>query len=273
MAKKARSVTKPGTLMLIGGAEDKFEQKFLLKTFFERSGGPGARLTILPSASELADSGTIYHQIFTDFGARHVRVLPLFNREEANLSEVARELATSKGIFLTGGDQSKIVRILQDTASHRAILAAYERGAVISGTSAGAAAMSNPMIVSGLVGSLARSGMVKLGQGLGLTEKLLIDQHFHQRNRLGRLLTAVMSYPHMLGIGVDEDTAAIVRPDGALSVIGRGTVTIVDPSGLKSVNLATAPDKSALPFSHMVLHTLTHGGCFDLNKKTIIPEE
>ena len=89
------------------------------------------------------------------------------------------------------------------------------------------------MIASGLVGSLARSGMVKLAQGLGLTENLLIDQHFHQRNRLGRLLTAVMSYPHMLGIGVDEDTAAIVTPDNVLSVIGRGTVTIVDPSGLK----------------------------------------
>ena len=273
MAKRARSAKTPGTLMLIGGAEDKFEQKFLLKTFFERSGGPKARLTILPSASESADSGAIYHQIFTDFGARAVRVLPLFNRQEANLTEVARELASSKGIFLTGGDQSKIVHILQETASHRAIVSAFERGALISGTSAGAAAMSNPMIASGLVGSLARSGMVKLAQGLGITERLLIDQHFHQRNRLGRLLTAVMSYPHMLGVGVDEDTAAMVTPDGLLSVIGRGTVTIVDPSGLRSVNLATTPDKSPLSFSHMVLHTLVHGGRFDLNKRTVITEE
>ena len=273
MAKRVRPASKPGTLMLIGGAEDKFEQKFLLKTFFERSGGSGARLTILPSASESADSGAIYHQIFTDFGARRVKVLPLFNREEANLPEVARELAQSKGIFLTGGDQSKIVRILQETASHRAILAAHQKGALISGTSAGAAAMSNPMIASGLVGSLARSGMVKLAQGLGLTETLLIDQHFHQRNRLGRLLTAVMSYPTMLGVGVDEDTAAMVTPDGVLSVIGRGTVTVVDPSGLKSVDLATAPDKSPLPFSHMVLHTFVHGGRFDLKKKTIITGE
>ena len=273
MAKKARSAAGPGMLMLIGGAEDKFEQKFLLKTFFERSGGPRARLTILPSASESADSGAIYHQIFTDFGAKSVRVLPLFNREEANLSEVARELAASKGIFLTGGDQSKIVSILQDTASHRAIRSAYERGALISGTSAGAAAMSDPMIASGLVGSLARSGMVKLARGLGLTQKLLIDQHFHQRNRLGRLLTAVMSYPHMLGVGVDEDTAAMVAPEGVLSVIGRGTVTVVDPSGLKSANLATTPDKSPLPFSHMVLHTLVNGGRFDLNKRAMITEE
>jgi cyanophycinase len=273
MAKRVRPASKPGTLMLIGGAEDKFEQKFLLKTFFERSGGRTARLTILPSASESADSGAIYHQIFTDFGARSVKVLPLFNREEANLREVARELAQSKGIFLTGGDQSKIVSILQDTASHRAIITAHQKGAIISGTSAGAAAMSNPMIASGMVGSLARSGMVKLAEGLGLTETLLIDQHFHQRNRLGRLLTAVMSYPHMLGVGVDEDTAAMVTPDGVLSVAGRGTVTIVDPSGLKSVNLATTPDRSPLPFSHMVLHTFVHGGRFDLKKRTIISEE
>jgi cyanophycinase len=255
MGKKARPASKPGTLMLIGGAEDKFEQKFLLKSFFECSGGGKSRLTILPSASESADSGAIYHQIFTEFGAEAVRVLPLFNREEANLPEVARELAASTGIFLTGGDQSKIVRILHDTASHRAIKTAYQKGACISGTSAGAAAMSDPMIASGLVGTLARSGMVKLGQGLGLSETLIIDQHFHQRNRFGRLLTAVMSYPHMLGVGVDEDTAAMVTPEGRLSVIGRGTVTVLDPSGLKSINLATAPDKSPLPFSHMVLHT------------------
>jgi cyanophycinase len=273
MPRKKRTPARPGTLMLIGGAEDKFEQKFLLKSFFERSGGPRARISILPSASESEESGALYHQIFTDFGAQSAQLIPLFKRDEAELLDVANDIEKSTGIFMTGGDQSKIVSILHATATLRAIKAAYENGATIGGTSAGAAAMSNPMISSGLVGSLARSGMVKLQEGLGLTEHLLIDQHFHQRNRLGRLLTAVMSYPGMFGIGVDEDTAALVTHDGFLSVIGRGTVTVLDASQMQSVNLAITPDKSPLAFSRMIMHTLVHGGRFDLNKRAVISEE
>lgn len=273
MPRKKRTAARPGTLMLIGGAEDKFEQKFLLKNFFESSGGRRARIAIFPSASESEESGSVYHQIFTDFGAQSVQLFPLFKRDEAELPDVAKDIATATGIFMTGGDQSKIVGILHATAALAAIKKAYDNGATIGGTSAGAAAMSNPMIASGLVGSLARSGMVKLQEGLGLTASLLIDQHFHQRNRLGRLLTAVMSYPNMLGIGVDEDTAALVTHDGVLSVIGRGTVTLLDASEMQSVNLAITPDKSPLAFSRMVLHTLVHGGRFDLNTRTVISEE
>lgn len=264
-----RASSARGTLMFIGGSEDKFEQKFILRTFFHQSGGSRARLSILPSASENQESGAIYQQIFTKLGARVVRVIPLFNHDEANRPEVAKDLAAATGIFLTGGDQSKIVRILRGTASWRAIMTAYEQGATVAGTSAGAAALSDPMIAGGARGSLPRSGMVKLAQGLGLTTSLLIDQHFHQRDRLGRLLAAVISFPHMLGVGVDEDTAAIVTPDGQLSVIGRGTVTIVDTSRVQSVNLATTPDRSPLAFANLVLHTLVHGGRFDLHKRAV----
>jgi len=273
MRKTKGSAARPGTLMLIGGAEDKFETKYLLKVFFDTSGARRSRICILPSASEYEDSGSIYYQIFTEFGARNVQNLPLFNRDDAELPDVARELAKATGIFMTGGDQNKIVGILHGTAALRAIQSAYARGATIGGTSAGASAMSDPMIGGGLVGSLARSRMVKLNEGLGLTTALLIDQHFHQRNRLGRLLTGVMSYPHMLGVGVDEDTAAMITDDGKLSVIGRGTVTIVDPRTMHSPNLAIVSDKSPIPFSNMVLHTLVHGGRFDLNKRTVIAEE
>jgi cyanophycinase len=273
MARKKRTASRTGKLMLIGGAEDKFEQKYILKKFFESSGGPKARIAILPSASESEESGAIYHQIFTDLGAQSVQLLPLFNREEAELPDVAKDIGKATGVFMTGGVQSKIVGILHATAALGAIKSAYDNGATIGGTSAGAAAMSNPMIGSGLVGSLARSGMVRLQEGLGLTESLLIDQHFHQRNRLGRLLTAVMSYPEMLGIGIDEDTAALVTHDGLLSVMGRGTVTVADASEAESVNLAITPDKSPLAFSHMVLHTLVHGGRFDLNKRAVISQE
>lgn len=273
MAKTKQTAARPGTLMLIGGAEDKFEQKYLLKNFFDISGGRRARLAILPSASEYEDSGSIYQHVFTDFGAPSVRIIPLFSRNEADLPDIAKELAKATGIFMTGGDQSKIVSILHGTASLRAIVTAYERGATIGGTSAGAAAMSDPMIAGGIGGLLARSRMVKLSQGLGLTTSLLIDQHFQQRKRLGRLLTGVLSYPQMIGVGVDEDTAALVTADGQLSVIGRGTVTIVDASEARSVNLATTPDKSPIAFSRMVLHTLVHDGKFDINRREIISKE
>jgi cyanophycinase len=273
MGKSRKSKAAPGTLMLIGGAEDKFEAKYLLNVFFESSGGRRSRICILPSASEEEDSGTIYQQVFTGFGARHVQILPLFNRDDADLPDVAQQLSKATGIFMTGGDQNKIVSILHGTAALRAIHTAFAGGATIGGTSAGASAMSDPMIGGGLVGSLARSGMVKLHQGLGLTTSLIVDQHFHQRNRLGRLLTAVMSYPDMLGVGVDEDTAALVTNDGKLSVMGRGTVTIIDPRHAHSPNLAIAPDKSPIPFSNIVLHTLVHGGRFDLNRRAYVAED
>jgi len=273
MARIKRSGPPPGTLMLIGGAEDKFEQKFLLRSFFEGSGGRRARIVVLPSASEFEDTGAIYHQVFADLGARSIEIIPLFKRDDADLPDVTRAIGKATGIFMTGGDQSKIAGILHGTASLRAIKSAYDKGAMIGGTSAGAAVLSDPMIASGINGSLARSGMVKLGEGLGLAQSLIIDQHFHQRNRLGRLLTAVLSYPKMLGVGVDEDTGAIVTHNGSLSVIGRGTVTIVDPSESHSVNLATTPDKSPIAFSRILLHTLVHGNTFDLNKREIVSQE
>lgn len=150
MARTKRSDSQPGTLMLIGGAEDKFEQKFLLKWFFESSGGRRARIVVLPSASESEESGAIYLQVFTDLGARSVEIIPLFKRDDADLSDVTKELVKATGIFMTGGDQSKIARILHGTASLRAIKGACARGATIGGTSAGAAVMSDPMIASGI---------------------------------------------------------------------------------------------------------------------------
>ncbi len=273
MARAKAAVSRQGKLMLIGGAEDKFEQKFILRSFFDYCGGRRARLAILPSASESEESGAIYQQIFTDLGAQSVQVLPLFKREDADLPDVARDLARARGIFLTGGDQNKIVSVLHGTASLRAILSAFEKGATVAGTSAGAAAVSNPMIGGGVRGSFPRSGMVKLSTGLGLTRSLLVDQHFHQRNRIGRLITAVMSFPAMLGIGVDEDTAAVVTPDARLKVLGRGTVTVVDSTNMQSANPATTPDGTPLAFTNLTLHMLVHGGQFDLKKRAVISEE
>lgn len=259
---------------MIGGAEDKLQEKFILRTVYQFCGGSRARITILPSASISDESASEYKEIFTDFGVEKVEVVPLFNRKDANEPNLVKELESSTGIFLAGGDQSKMVKILQGTKAYHAILNCYQKnGGVIAGTSAGAAAVSNPMIASGPKGSIPRSGMAKIASGLGLSHYLLVDQHFHQRDRMGRLISGVLSYPHMLGIGIDEDTAAVVSSQDQLSVIGRGTVTIIDACQAQCLNPSTTPQGSPLAFSELIIHMLIAGDLFDLNRRTVISKE
>jgi cyanophycinase len=271
MAKK-KDGAHSGALIVIGGAEDRFEEKFILYRFFEMAGSKKAHIAILPTASQDERTGTAYHGIFTDFGARSVEVLPLFKHEDADEPGTVHILENATGIFLTGGDQNKILAVLYGTEALRAIVRAHAKGAVIAGTSAGAAALSDPMIAGGGRGSLPRSGMAKIEPGLGLARRFIIDQHFHQRERLGRLLYAVMLHPKLMGLGVDEDTAAIIELGENIEVIGRGTVTIIDGSKLKMFNPASVPDKSPMAFSNMVFHTLTHGGKFSIKTKSLLLE-
>lgn len=270
MAKK--KTPTPGILIAIGGAEDKFEEKYILKRFFELSGAKQARIAILPSASQDERTGPAYHSIFSDFGAKSVDVLALFHHDDAYDIDAVKTLEHATGIFLTGGDQNKITSVLSNTPALEAIKKAYLQGAVVGGTSAGAAALSDPMIGGGSRGSLARSGMAKIAPGLGLAKSLIVDQHFHQRERLGRLMYAVMLNSHLVGVGVDEDTAAIIHPNEQIEVIGRGTVTIVDARKVQMFNPAGVPDKSPMVFSNIALHTLTHGCRFSLKTASLMLE-
>ncbi|MBI4851534.1 MAG: cyanophycinase [Acidobacteria bacterium] len=270
MAKK--KISTPGILIAIGGAEDKFEEKYILNRFFEFSGGKKACIAILPSASQDERTGPAYHSIFSDFGAKTVDILPIFHHDDAYDETAVKTLEQATGIFLTGGDQNKITAVLSKTPAFEAIQKAHLKGAVIGGTSAGAAALSDPMIGGGSRGSLARSGMAKIAPGLGLAKSLIVDQHFHQRERLGRLMYAVMLNSHLVGVGVDEDTAAVIHPNEQIEVIGRGTVTIVDARKVQMFNPAGVPDKSPLVFSNIVLHTLTHGSRFSLKTSSLILE-
>lgn len=259
--------------MAIGGAEDRYEEKFILNHFYTLAGGKKSKIAVLPSASADERTGAAYHRIFSDFGAAKVEVLPLFKRDDADDDGVVKTLQRATGIFMTGGDQNKIMAVLESSRALDAIVAAHERGAVVGGTSAGAAALSNPMIAGGVRGSMARSGMAKIASGLGLAKGFIVDQHFNQRERLGRLLYAVMLHPQSLGIGVDEDTAAIIKPDlDEVEVIGRGTVTIVDGTQVKMFNLASVPDKSPIVYSGIVLHSFTHGSRFSIKTRTLVME-
>lgn len=259
-----------GHLVLIGGAEDKVYSKLILQHFFHLSGGKGSRIVVLPTASNFPDVGELYCRIFADWGAS-ATVLSIENRADADSQENARLLKSATGIFLTGGDQLKITSVLGGTKVAEMLFRAYfDRGLALGGTSAGAAAMSSHMIITGHQGSIPRKGMVKMAPGLGLLDWVIIDQHFAQRERIGRLLSAIAHNPALLGIGIDEDTAIVVSPNRIFKVIGSGTVTIVDGSNIQYTNIYQLTTVKPVVLVNVTLHVLAEGFQYNFQKRKIL---
>ncbi|AGY57372.1 cyanophycinase [Gloeobacter kilaueensis] len=221
-------------LVVIGGAEDKEREKSILKTFFTIAGGPQARILIIPSASSMPEIlAEVYRLVFVQMGAAKVDVLNITSRFEADLVETVERVRASSGVFMTGGDQVRLCNLI----AHSALARAMQQGSilgqlVLAGTSAGASALGACMIARGYSGEAPKRNIVELSEGLGILKNVIVDQHFHNRNRLPRLMTAVAARPDCLGIGIDENTACILHAEGTLEVIGEGTVTIVDGSEL-----------------------------------------
>ncbi len=259
-----------GNLIVIGGAEDKKGECTILKTFVELS-GEKPRLTVITTATENPDMvGSQYKAVFAGLGAVNARILNINCREDANLSENARIVSESTGIFFTGGDQLRITSILGGTKVYEALHAANKAGVVIAGTSAGASAMSRTMIVEGNDNDAARKCTLKMAPGLGLLEAALIDQHFHQRGRIGRLTCGVAENPSILGIGIDEDTAIRLFPDNHFEVIGSNSVTVVDGRYIKSSNVSELMPDENLAISNILLHVLPKGYGYNLNTGEVI---
>jgi cyanophycinase len=221
-------------VLVVGGAEDKENDKSILKTFHSLSGGSQARILIVPTASSMPEIlGEVYRLLFSRMGAAAVEVLSLTNRPEAEREAAIEAVQESTGLFMTGGDQMRLSQVLAGTGVAEAMRQRSRAGElVIAGTSAGAAAMGECMIARGYSGESPCRNIVELSDGIGILKGIIIDQHFHNRNRLTRLMTAIASRPECLGIGIDENTAVVLRADGVLEVIGDGTVTIVDGSEL-----------------------------------------
>ena len=261
-------------ILAVGGAEDKFDRREVLERFVREAGGGNARIAIVPTASTVPEErATFYQKVFGEIGAESAVHVPIVTREDADAGEHARLIAGSTGVFLTGGDQSRLVQVLAGTASFRALRDRLSEGAVLAGTSAGASAFSSTMIVGGATGLSVRRDGVKLAQGLGDITRLIIDQHFSQRERLGRLLTAVALQPDRLGVGIDEDTAIVYYGTGDIEVIGSGQVFIVD--GSHSLTRGLEPDpESPEPFSisGVALHVLHAGDCFRVAEREMAKE-
>ena len=259
--------------MVIGGAEDKLGNKSILRRFVALAGGAEARIAVLSTASSLGDEATdIYRTLFGQLGVTDVRGLRPTTRDEADSQSCVDAMADVTGLFMTGGNQSKLTQVVSGTRLGDAILNAHDRGAIIGGTSAGASAISTHMVAFGAEGETPKQRMVHLANGLGLLPGVIVDQHFMERNRLGRLLALVAASPGLLGMGIDEDTAALITADATLEVLGKGAVLIVDGRHIES-NAYDARRSQPLMVSGAVVHTLPAGYRFDLNERRLMASQ
>ena len=269
-ATSSRPASHAGHLLIIGGAEDKLRQRQILSRFLSLAGGPEARLAVISTASSLGDEATeLYRSLFHSMGVGEIRGLRPLTREEADDPRLAEQIADSTGIFLTGGNQLRLSSVIAGTRLGRALADRQRAGAIVAGTSAGASAIGSHMVAFGTGGTTPKQRMTQMSAGLGLLPGVLIDQHFEQRNRIGRLLALVAQSPALLGLGIDEDTAALVSPGGVLEVVGKGSVTILDPSGLQTDAYEVKRHRPIM-VSDVILHSLPSGYRFDLRRRRLL---
>ncbi|TVQ54765.1 MAG: cyanophycinase [Spirulina sp. DLM2.Bin59] len=256
-------------ILVIGGAEDKVHGREILHTFFHRSGGSNAVIGIVPSASrEPLLVGERYQHIFTDMGAKQAELIDIRDRAQGENSQYLEYLETCTGIFLTGGDQLRLCGLLAETPFMERIRERVQKQELsLAGTSAGAAVMGHHMIGGGGSGESPNRALVDMTMGLGMIPEVIVDQHFNNRNRMARLMTAIAIHPDRLGIGIDEDTCAMFEHDGWMEVIGKGNVTIVDPQTLSHTNQLDVSVTDPLSLHSLRVHILCHGDRYHIHQR------
>lgn len=256
-------------IMVIGGAEDKVHGREILRTFFKRSGETDARIAIIPSASrEPAVIGGRYRTIFEEMGASVIKVLDIRDREQCNDPQMQEFVEECTGVFMTGGDQLRLCGLLAETALMDRIRQRAQKGEItLAGTSAGAAVMGHHMIAGGGSGESPNRSLVDMAIGLGFLPFVVVDQHFHNRNRMSRLISAIAGHPNLLGIGIDEDTCALFTSVGTIEVLGKGTVTIIDPGNMTYTNHAKVGPTDPIGIYNLRVHILSHGDQFLLDQR------
>lgn len=256
-----------GWIVPIGGAENKENDRQILERFVAVSGGSQADIVVIPTASRMLETGPRYEKLFNELGAERVAVMDFDTRRDCQEEGRLQRLAQATGIFFTGGNQLRISTLLGGTPVSKLIRERNARGVTVGGTSAGASILSEHMIASGDEGSSVLSGSVRLAPGLGLTNRFIIDQHFRQRDRLGRLITALSYNPFAIGIGLDEDTATFISPEQTLEVVGSGGVTVVDASEVSFSSIGEVREGEPVCTLGLRLHILVAGATFDLNTR------
>lgn len=260
-----------GYVIPIGGAEERTDNPVILKRFARLCGGKDAVIAIIPTASRLSDTGSNYVQVFKDLGVADAFSLEIGSREDAQDEAHLEALDRADGIFMTGGNQLRLSTILGGTPFAQKIRRLNADGVHVAGTSAGAAIMPEHMIAGGSSGGLPNEQGVTMAPGMGLINKVILDQHFSQRNRLGRLLSAISYNPFASAIGICEDTAAFIGPDGVLEVEGSGSITVIDPTELSYSSMAEAYEGDSITMLGLKLHMLSAGSSYDLNSRDAFP--
>jgi cyanophycinase len=254
----------------IGGAEERNKGGAILKSFVDLAGGQDARILVLPTASEDADAGQDYVDVFTKMGAATVERAAIHSREDANSDEMVKRLEAATGVFITGGDQGRLSALVVGTEFSTLL---RERnathGLVVAGTSAGASILSAHMMLNGEGEAPPHKGMLEIVAGFGLLDDIIIDQHFNTRGRIGRLLTVFAANPGLVALGIDENTAVVIQPDGMAKAIGENSVIVLDGRNTYS-DFHDRSDGEILTITGSSIHVLAPGRIFDLNRRTIL---
>ena len=256
-----------GWIVPIGGAEDKESRRRILKRFVQLCGGRDSRIAVIPTASKLADTGERYEDLFERLEAGRVDTLDFQSRADGEREDFLEVLQACTGVFITGGNQLRLSTIIGGTPAAKLIRLRNADGIPVGGTSAGASILSEHMIAFGSEGGSPRADSVNLAPGFGLTNRFIIDQHFRQRDRLGRLTAALAYNPFAVGIGLDEDTAAFIGPDNTLEVEGSGAITVVDAGGMTFSSMADVRQTEGVCLLGLRVHILTAGATFNLHTR------
>lgn len=255
-------MTPTGSLMIIGGNEDRTDDKDVLQKFVELSGGLQQPIMVITAASTVPEKvWEMYREAFDDLGATDVTHVRITSREEAEDDMLAHRMAQARGIFMTGGDQKRLMTFIGGTQVERAMRRAYgDLRACIAGTSAGASGLCTHMLAEGKAELAPEKGAVRLSAGLGFISRVVIDQHFSQRHRLNRLLSVIAQSPFLLGAGIDENTALVVH-EGGIEVVGAGTVTVADCRNART-NIADVSRGDVPELLDVRMHVLPSGSRF-----------
>lgn len=259
-------------LVIVGGAEDRLQDRIILRKYVDYCGGSQGRIRVITAASGDPESvWQSYRDVFMSLGVQDVQRLALDDRVSAHQPQLQAEILQADGIFMSGGDQSKLMDTLWDTPAYQALHQAFHLNrCCIGGTSAGAAVMSRHMIAQGPAVLRPSKEAVDTDIGLGLLSQAVVDQHFSERRRLARLLSTLAMRPDLLGVGIDEDTALVIERGEAIEVIGKGTVTLVDPSQMQS-NVNELETLEQIEMLGVQLHLLPAGHRYSLRSAGQVP--